>query len=179
MVDLLILVTSPTYYSLTFRKRPTKMRRFSGRLRENNHWGLRLRAVCTRASCLSRLAPSVTRVVICLSRGFAPRTKKKERLLVVWLGGLFRKEVPTHLRFDRELIESNFLSYSGSSPNWHFRKRTALLTDISSQNLCFSQLPRDSKKVSVTGAGRLRECKNTEFVWELRKWTGFSEGNRK
>ena len=25
------------------------------------------------------------------------------------------------------------------------------------------------KKVSVTGAGRLRECKNTEFVWELRK----------
>lgn len=34
MVDLLILVTSQTYYSLTFRKRPTKMRRFSGRLRE-------------------------------------------------------------------------------------------------------------------------------------------------
>ena len=32
--------------------------------------------------------------------------------------------------------------------------------------------PRDGKKVSVTGAGRLRECKNTEFVWELRK-TGF------
>ena len=32
MVDLLILVTSPTYYSLTFRKRPTKMRRFSGRV---------------------------------------------------------------------------------------------------------------------------------------------------
>ena len=29
---------------------------------------------------------------------------------------------------------------------------------------------RDAKKVSVTaGAGRLRECKNTEFVWELGK----------
>ena len=32
--------------------------------------------------------------------------------------------------------------------------------------------PRDAKKVFVTGAGRLRECKDTEFVWELRK-TGF------
>ena len=29
--------------------------------------------------------------------------------------------------------------------------------------------PRDAKKVPVTGAARLRECKNTEFVWELRK----------
>ena len=29
--------------------------------------------------------------------------------------------------------------------------------------------PRDAKKVPVTGAGRLRQCKNTEFVWELRK----------
>ena len=28
-----------------------------------------------------------------------------------------------------------------------------------------------------TGAGRLWECKNTEFVWELRK-TLFSEGGR-
>ena len=25
------------------------------------------------------------------------------------------------------------------------------------------------KKVSITGAGRLRECKNTEFVWEVSK----------
>ena len=32
--------------------------------------------------------------------------------------------------------------------------------------------PRDAKKVFVPGAGRLRECKNTEFVWELSK-TGF------
>ena len=29
--------------------------------------------------------------------------------------------------------------------------------------------PRDSKKVFVSGVGRLRECKNTEFVWELSK----------
>ena len=35
--------------------------------------------------------------------------------------------------------------------------------------------PRDAKKVSSTGAGRLRECKNTEFVLELRK-TGFCVG---
>ena len=34
--------------------------------------------------------------------------------------------------------------------------------------------PRDAKKVSVTEAGRLRECKNTQFVWELRK-TAFCE----
>ena len=37
---------------------------------------------------------------------------------------------------------------------------------------------RDAKKVSVTEAGRLRECKNTEFVWELRE-RGFCEGGRK
>ena len=35
----------------------------------------------------------------------------------------------------------------------------------------------DVKKVSVARAGRLRECKNTEFVWEMRK-TGFCEGGR-
>lgn len=29
--------------------------------------------------------------------------------------------------------------------------------------------PRDSNKVFVTGAGCLGECKNTEFVWGLRK----------
>ena len=29
--------------------------------------------------------------------------------------------------------------------------------------------PRDAKKVSETGADRLRECKHTAFVWELRK----------
>ena len=29
--------------------------------------------------------------------------------------------------------------------------------------------PRDAKKVSVTEAGRLRESKSTQFVWELRK----------
>ena len=29
--------------------------------------------------------------------------------------------------------------------------------------------PREAKKVSVTGAGRLRKSKNTEFVWDLSK----------
>ena len=38
--------------------------------------------------------------------------------------------------------------------------------------------PRVAKKVSVTGAGRLRECENTEFVCELSK-TGICEGGRK
>ena len=37
---------------------------------------------------------------------------------------------------------------------------------------------RDAKMVFVTEAGRLRECKNTEFVWELRE-RGFCEGGRK
>ena len=38
--------------------------------------------------------------------------------------------------------------------------------------------PWDVRKVLVTGAGRLRECKNTEFDWELRK-AGFCEGGRR
>ena len=38
--------------------------------------------------------------------------------------------------------------------------------------------PRDSKKVFVTGAGRLAECKSTDFVWELKK-TRFCEGGHK
>ena len=29
--------------------------------------------------------------------------------------------------------------------------------------------PGEVKKVSITEAGRLQECKNTQFVWELRK----------
>ena len=32
--------------------------------------------------------------------------------------------------------------------------------------------PQGVKRMSITGAGGLRECKNTEVVWELRK-TGF------
>jgi len=32
--------------------------------------------------------------------------------------------------------------------------------------------PQGMKRMSITGAGGLRECKNTEVVWELRK-TGF------
>ena len=38
--------------------------------------------------------------------------------------------------------------------------------------------PRGVKKVSKTGAVRFRECKITEFVWELGK-TGFCESGRK
>ena len=39
-----------------------------------------------------------------------------------------------------------------------------------------SRHPWGLKKVSITtGAGCLQECKNTEFVWELRK-TAFCEG---
>ena len=41
-----------------------------------------VRGVNARASV--ERAPSVTRVVICVSRAFARRTKKKERLLVVY-----------------------------------------------------------------------------------------------
>ena len=37
--------------------------------------------------------------------------------------------------------------------------------------------PRDAKKVTETGAGRLWECKNTEFVSELSE-PGFCEGGR-
>ena len=33
----------------------------------------------------------------------------------------------------------------------------------------------DVQKVSDSGDGRLRECENTEFVWEFGK-TGFCEG---
>ena len=36
---------------------------------------------------------------------------------------------------------------------------------------------QDVKKVSVARAGRLWECKNIEFVWEVRK-KGFCEGGR-
>ena len=35
--------------------------------------------------------------------------------------------------------------------------------------------PRDAKEVSITRTGHLRECKNTEFVWKLRK-TGLRFG---
>ena len=38
--------------------------------------------------------------------------------------------------------------------------------------------PQDVKKVSITGSGCVQECKNTEFIWELRKMT-FCEGGRK
>ena len=41
-----------------------------------------------------------------------------------------------------------------------------------------NERPRDSKKMFVTGAGRLPECKSTDFVWEL-KTTRFCEGGHK
>ena len=41
-----------------------------------------------------------------------------------------------------------------------------------------SRHPQIAKFVSVTGAGHVRECKSTEFVWELRKM-GLCEGGCK
>ena len=41
-----------------------------------------------------------------------------------------------------------------------------------SRSSCKRTLLGREKKASLTGAGRLRECENTEFVWELNK-TGF------
>lgn len=38
--------------------------------------------------------------------------------------------------------------------------------------------PQNTKKVSVTKAGRFWGCKNIEILWELRK-TGFCVGKRK
>ena len=38
--------------------------------------------------------------------------------------------------------------------------------------------PRDAKKVTETGADRLGECENTEFVSQLSE-PGFCEGGRK
>ena len=38
-----------------------------------------------------------------------------------------------------------------------------------------NERPRNLKKMFVTGAGRLREYKNTDFLWELKK-TRFCEG---
>ena len=35
--------------------------------------------------------------------------------------------------------------------------------------------PWDAKKVSVTEAGHIQKCKNTEFLWEFRKM-GIYEG---
>ena len=49
---------------------------------------------------------------------------------------------------------------------------------ISGVEALISGHPRVAKMVPITWACRLRECKNTEFVWELRK-TGFCEGSLK
>ena len=49
---------------------------------------------------------------------------------------------------------------------------------ISTVEALVSGHPRVAKIVPITGAGRLRECKSKEFVWELRK-TGFCEGGLK
>ena len=42
----------------------------------------------------------------------------------------------------------------------------------------YSGCSHERKKVHITGAGCLRKCKNTEFVWELRKM-GVCEGGSK
>ena len=43
------------------------------------------------------------------------------------------------------------------------------MNDVIYSGISRKRTPSGAKKVPVTGAGRLRECKNTEFVWELRK----------
>ena len=53
-----------------------------------------------------------------------------------------------------------------------------LLKSIEEVEALLSRHPQIAKKVSVTGAGHVRECKSTEFVWELRKM-GFCKGGRK
>ena len=52
------------------------------------------------------------------------------------------------------------------------------MSSLSAVEALVSGHPRVAKMVPITGAGRLRECKNTKFVWELRK-TGFCGGGVK
>ena len=53
---------------------------FSFRFSESN---VRARERRSRETCLSRLAPSVTRVAVCVSRVLLDGLQKKERLLAV------------------------------------------------------------------------------------------------
>ena len=70
---------------------------------------------------------------------------------------LFRRKFQETMCQSENGIPKILMNYSGSS-----RERTH----------------SGHEKVSVTGASRLRECKNTEFVWELRKM-GFWKGLRR
>ena len=56
--------------------------------------------------------------------------------------------------------------------------KTSSYLNNSGQLSRMSGHPQDVKKVSITRAGRIGECINTEFVWELRK-TGFCESGCK
>ena len=49
------------------------------------------------------------------------------------------------------------------------RKRTAMRARFRTMETLVSGQPRDANRVSVTLAGRLPECKSTEFVWKFRK----------
>ena len=55
-----------------------------------------------------------------------------------------------------------------SISRWIFELSSGLLVQNMGRIVLRSRHPRDARKVSVTGTGRLRECKNTEFVWELK-----------
>ena len=55
---------------------------------------------------------------------------------------------------DAMKCQTDFFKTLQKDPNGDCRYRTVV---------------RNAKKLSVIEAGRLRECKNTEFVWELRK----------
>ena len=40
---------------------------------------------------------------------------------------------------------------------------------LSTVEALISRHPWGAKKVSITGAGHLQECENTDFVWEFNK----------
>jgi len=50
----------------------------------------------------------------------------------------------------------------------HVRMVMMMMTIVFTVEAPFSGHPLDSKKVSVIGTGRLRECKTSKFVWELK-----------
>ena len=64
-------------------------------------------------SCLSRLAPSVTRVAICASRVLLDGLQKKERLLVVYFAhGFLGQYIPPPLQKYRKIPKISPSKYS-------------------------------------------------------------------
>ena len=105
------------------------------------------------------------------------KKKKKKRLHFSSLALLQQARLISRRDWENHGVLADVLSRAVSCPNSFplpFRtpgKQAIWILEL-------QWLSRDAKKMSVTGAGRLSECKDTEFVWELRK-TGFCEGGRK